>query len=216
MTTPPQQQCRILTCWLIKTMPMSFLSWVNRSKADSTAAVSVLLSTTRKFFCASAPAVTCCCAVSGRYRIRIPLPFECKLTPMPARSSPVTESWSTSVVGWSIAEARQSVTAPGRGTNLVANHGEELPVLVVCLRSHLGDFPRLVVDTESGAGCVVRRRRRSVATQRSTQEAATATAPPHQLLDVAPLLLWLQPGRRCPGTSSSAPTKYLPQGHSEK
>lgn len=49
-----------LTCWLIKTMPMSFRSWVNRSKADSMAAVSVLLSTTRKFFWASAPAVTCC------------------------------------------------------------------------------------------------------------------------------------------------------------
>ena len=48
-----------LTCWLIKTMPMSLRSWVNLSKADSIAAVSVLPSTTKKFFCASAPAVTC-------------------------------------------------------------------------------------------------------------------------------------------------------------
>jgi hypothetical protein len=47
------------TCWLMSTMPMSFLSSVNLSNADSIEAVSVLLSTTRKFFWASAPAVTC-------------------------------------------------------------------------------------------------------------------------------------------------------------
>jgi len=39
-----------LTCWLIKTMPMSFRSVVNFSKQASIVALSVLLSTTRKFF----------------------------------------------------------------------------------------------------------------------------------------------------------------------
>lgn len=48
-----------LTCWLIRTMPMSFLV-VNDSNADSIAAVSVLLSTTKKFFSWSAPVLTCC------------------------------------------------------------------------------------------------------------------------------------------------------------
>lgn len=48
------------TCWLIKMIPISFLCSVNRSKADSIAALSVLLSTIRKFFCGSAPLVTCC------------------------------------------------------------------------------------------------------------------------------------------------------------
>ena len=47
------------TCWLIRTMPMSFLSVVNRSKASSMVALSVLPSTTRKFFCESGGAVTC-------------------------------------------------------------------------------------------------------------------------------------------------------------
>ena len=40
-------------------MPMSFLSVVKRSKAASIVAFSVLLSTTRKFFCESGGAVTC-------------------------------------------------------------------------------------------------------------------------------------------------------------
>ena len=48
------------TCWLIRTMPMSLRSVVKRSKAASMAALSILLSTTRKFFCASGPGVTCC------------------------------------------------------------------------------------------------------------------------------------------------------------
>ena len=47
------------TCWLIKRIPISFLSVVNFSKASSIAALSVLLSTTRKFFCESGGAVTC-------------------------------------------------------------------------------------------------------------------------------------------------------------
>jgi hypothetical protein len=50
----------VLTCWLINTMPMSFRSVVNRSKVASIVALSVLLSTTRKFFWLSGGAVTCC------------------------------------------------------------------------------------------------------------------------------------------------------------
>jgi len=48
-----------LTCWLINTMPMSFLSVVKRSNAASMAALSVFASTTKKFFCESGGAVTC-------------------------------------------------------------------------------------------------------------------------------------------------------------
>jgi hypothetical protein len=40
-------------------MPISFLSLVKRTKAASIAAVSVLASTTRKFFWESGGAVTC-------------------------------------------------------------------------------------------------------------------------------------------------------------
>lgn len=40
-------RCQVRTCWLIRTMAMSFLSLVNWSKASSIAASSVLLSTTR-------------------------------------------------------------------------------------------------------------------------------------------------------------------------
>lgn len=47
------------TCWLMRTMPISLRSSVNLSNAASMADVSVLLSTTRKFFSASAPAETC-------------------------------------------------------------------------------------------------------------------------------------------------------------
>ena len=47
------------TCWLINKIPISFLSVVNLSKASSIAALSVLLSTTRKFFCESGGCVTC-------------------------------------------------------------------------------------------------------------------------------------------------------------
>lgn len=68
---------------------MSFLSSVNFSKADSMAALSVLLSTTRKFFCASAPAVTCYCIISSVHVFDL---GACLRTPMPARRSPVTES----------------------------------------------------------------------------------------------------------------------------
>jgi hypothetical protein len=76
------------TCWLINKIPISFLSVVNLSKASSIAALSVLLSTTRKFFCESGGCVTCylpisfdVCPRNGRF-----------LTPIPARSRPVTES----------------------------------------------------------------------------------------------------------------------------
>jgi len=47
------------TCWLINKIAISFLSVVNLSKASSIAALSVLLSTTRKFFCESGGCVTC-------------------------------------------------------------------------------------------------------------------------------------------------------------
>ena len=47
------------TCWLISTIPMSLRSVVKRSKAASMDAVSVLPSTTRKFFCESGGFVTC-------------------------------------------------------------------------------------------------------------------------------------------------------------
>lgn len=51
---------------------MSLRSVVNLSKAASMAALSVLLSTTRKFFCASGPCVTCCGdLVSGCQRSKI-------------------------------------------------------------------------------------------------------------------------------------------------
>lgn len=61
------------------------------SKVDSMVALSVLLSTTRKFFCESGPVVTCYSSV--RYSL-LPCRPE-KLTPMPARSRPVTESWES-------------------------------------------------------------------------------------------------------------------------
>lgn len=57
---PPRS---LLTCWLMRMMPMSFLE-VKDSKVDSIVAVSVLLSTTRKFFSWSAPVLTCCALVS--------------------------------------------------------------------------------------------------------------------------------------------------------
>lgn len=47
-----------LACWFIRTMPMSLRS-MSLSKVDSMVALSVLLSTTRKFFCESGPVVTC-------------------------------------------------------------------------------------------------------------------------------------------------------------
>jgi hypothetical protein len=56
----PETQMAPHTCWLIKTIPISFLSVVKRSNADSMAALSVLLSTTKKFFWLSGGDVTCC------------------------------------------------------------------------------------------------------------------------------------------------------------
>lgn len=79
-----------LACWFIRTMPMSLRS-MSLSKVDSMVALSVLLSTTRKFFCESGPVVTCYPNV--RYSL-LPCRPE-KLTPMPARSRPVTESWES-------------------------------------------------------------------------------------------------------------------------
>lgn len=49
-----------LTCWLIKSTAMSFLSWVKFWKACSISEVSVLESTTRKFLWEPGGSVTCC------------------------------------------------------------------------------------------------------------------------------------------------------------
>jgi hypothetical protein len=57
-------RARILTCWLINKIAMSFLSVVNLSKASSIAVLSVLLSTTRKFFWESGGWVTCYISIS--------------------------------------------------------------------------------------------------------------------------------------------------------
>ena len=48
-----------LTCWLIKSTAMSFLSWVKFLKACSISEVSVLESTTRKFLWEPGGSVTC-------------------------------------------------------------------------------------------------------------------------------------------------------------
>lgn len=77
------------------------------SKVDSMVALSVLLSTTRKFFCESGPVVTCCLNV--RYTLLPRCPE--KLTPMPARSRPVTESWE-SVSGGKLEEQATLRTVP--------------------------------------------------------------------------------------------------------
>lgn len=78
---------------------MSFLSSVNEAKVASIADVSVLLSTTRKFFCASAPFEMC-------YIVRVWSRLQVgKRTPMPARRRPVTES----------CHGRTSAAAPDAG-----------------------------------------------------------------------------------------------------
>lgn len=48
------------TCWLIRSIAMSFRSCVYLSKACSIVETSVLASTTKKFFCESGGCVTCC------------------------------------------------------------------------------------------------------------------------------------------------------------
>ena len=73
---------------------MSFLSWVYLSKACSIVEVSVLASTTRKFFCASGGWVTCYkpdVRVSSR-NLTFGDPGIGTRTPMPASRRPVTES----------------------------------------------------------------------------------------------------------------------------
>lgn len=108
-------------------MPISLRSSTKLVKADSMAAVSVLLSTTRKFFCASAPAEMCCCMSDYPLLCLAGLKL---LTPMPARRSPVTESW--------LLRQCTAVGAPGGwcASHLVADDGEELPVLVISLVGH--------------------------------------------------------------------------------
>lgn len=53
-----KEERKTLACWLMSTMAISFRS-MSSSNVDSIVAVSVLLSTTRKFFFESAPVVAC-------------------------------------------------------------------------------------------------------------------------------------------------------------
>ena len=71
---------------------MSLRSCVKQWKAASIAALSVLESTTRKFFCESGGGVTCYLRVEADFH-RCSERLE--LTPTPAKSRPVTESWHT-------------------------------------------------------------------------------------------------------------------------
>lgn len=126
------------TCWLINTMPTSLRSSVNRSKAASMDCVSVLLSTTRKFFWPSPPVVTCCSTVS--HLSCYPAIASVRLTPMPARSNPVTESCQTlAMLPRRVACRRRPAMA---GPYLVTNHSQELAILEVCLRCHLDESLR--------------------------------------------------------------------------
>jgi hypothetical protein len=91
-------------------------------------ALSVLLSTTRKFFCESGGAVTCYMQ-SGVSDLFVVKDAGEGRTPMPASNSPVTESyidvsWERN---WDYAECWY----------LVTNDGEKLPILVVCC-THCG------------------------------------------------------------------------------
>lgn len=78
------------TCWFMSKMAISLRSSVKRSNAASISEFCVLASTTRKFFCESGGCVTCyrvCQTMLQYVKSR-------ELTPMPARSMPVTVSWS--------------------------------------------------------------------------------------------------------------------------
>lgn len=80
------------TCWLIKSIPISFLSDVNLSNASSITDVSVLPSTTRKFFCESGGAVTCYSKYKSVQFLYGVLFVKELHTPTPAKRRPVTES----------------------------------------------------------------------------------------------------------------------------
>lgn len=121
---------------------MSFLS-VKLSKADSMAAVSVLLSTTRKFFCASAPAVMCyrlCekgfASIDGSAAIIISggkgvcMSSRCNLRRCPRARGPLQSPV------FALAGCGARVYPGGGETCLVADDGEELPVFEVGVRSH--------------------------------------------------------------------------------
>lgn len=76
---------------------MSFLSRVNLSNACSIVGVSVLASTTRKFFWASGDGVTCCRLTGDQYSCDMAIVLgspahEDIHTPIPASNKPVTES----------------------------------------------------------------------------------------------------------------------------
>lgn len=92
------------------------------SKVDSMVALSVLLSTTRKFFCESGAAVTCCLDI--RYDV---LPCHPRNLHQCRRGadrllSPRSRS----------AEEARRASDPER-SYLVTDHGKKLPVPVVCL-----------------------------------------------------------------------------------
>ena len=87
------------TCWFMRRIAMSFLSRVNLSNICSIVDVSVLASTTRKFFWASGGGVTSCPLTHDQYSYdMIPMlssPAHRDIcTPIPASNKPVTESCS--------------------------------------------------------------------------------------------------------------------------
>jgi len=94
-----------LTCWLMRTMPMSFRSFVYLLKASSMVARSVLWSQTRKLRWESGGSVT---------------------WPTPARSRPVTELFCVGSASHRFWDAMRSAAFH---LLLVPNHCQKLPVL---------------------------------------------------------------------------------------
>lgn len=112
---------------------MSFLSVVKRSKAASMAALSVLASTTRKFFWESGGAVTCC---SGLSSVSLPSAAWSAMDGMGTYADTCEEEASHGVLLWGMISACSSSWRRGPATNLVPNDGEELPVFVGGWCSH--------------------------------------------------------------------------------
>lgn len=94
---------------------------ISLSKVDSMVEVSVLLSTTRKFFSASAPVVTCC----------EPVRWVCSYTAGNTYTDAGKKEASHRVLHSS---QRESWNSTCNLSHLISNHSEELPVLIVCLR----------------------------------------------------------------------------------
>lgn len=112
---------------------MSFLSDVKRSKAASMAAVSVLASTTRKFFWLSGGGVTCC----RRITVRLSAAERDQGTHADAGQEEPCDGILLLRVAVS-ACFRSATRAPVRVACLVPYHGQELPVFIVGLRRHWG------------------------------------------------------------------------------